>query len=323
MEDREYVGKDFIWFFGVVESRDDPLQIGRVQVRCHYWHTEDKSVLPTSQLPWAQCVQPITSAAVSGIGKAALGLVEGSLVMGFFMDGKYAQRPMILGSIAGIPTQAADPTKGFNDPNGVYPTILGEPDIGRLSVNKNETLSATKNDARSLGISKGNSTETWNEPASAYAARYGNNHVMSTESGHVQEFDDTPGNERIHEYHKAGTFYEIDSNGNKITRIVGNEYEITLQDRNVYIKGSCNITIDSNATTHIKGDWNIQVDGNKTENVAGTYNQTVTGKGRANWNGSGSDIVVNNGSSDIGLTTHTHTDPAGIAGSESSSANDS
>ena len=86
MEDREYVGKDFIWFFGVVESRDDPLQIGRVQVRCHYWHTEDKSVLPTSQLPWAQCVQPITSAAVSGIGKAALGLVEGSLVMGFFMD---------------------------------------------------------------------------------------------------------------------------------------------------------------------------------------------------------------------------------------------
>ena len=28
---------------------------------------------------------------------------------------------------------------------------------------------------------------------------------METESGHVKEYDDTPGYERIHERHKSGT----------------------------------------------------------------------------------------------------------------------
>ena len=35
------------------------------------------------------------------------------------------------------------------------------------------------------------------------------NHTYTTESGHVMEYDDTPGGERIHQYHKRGTFYEI------------------------------------------------------------------------------------------------------------------
>ena len=36
------------------------------------------------------------------------------------------------------------------------------------------------------------------------------NKVFETESGHVQEFDDTPGQERIHTYHRSGTFHEVD-----------------------------------------------------------------------------------------------------------------
>ena len=35
---------------------------------------------------------------------------------------------------------------------------------------------------------------------------YPKNHVYETESGHIKEFDDTEGAERIHEYHKSGTF---------------------------------------------------------------------------------------------------------------------
>ena len=42
---------------------------------------------------------------------------------------------------------------------------------------------------------------------------YPNNHVYESESGHVQEFDDTPGAERIHTYHRAGTFEEIHPDG--------------------------------------------------------------------------------------------------------------
>ena len=47
------------------------------------------------------------------------------------------------------------------------------------------------------------------EPRTPYGAQYPFNHVRETESGHIQEFDDTPGRERIHEYHRAGTFYEL------------------------------------------------------------------------------------------------------------------
>ena len=94
---------------------------------------------------------------------------------------------------------------------------------------------------------------------------YPYNHAKETESGHIKEYDDTPGAERIMEYHKAGTFYEVDSDGTKVTRVVGNNYEIIAGTEFVNIKGTCNLTIDQNCNTYIKGNWNIQVDGNKTE----------------------------------------------------------
>mgnify|MGYP003644258191 FL=1 len=90
---QEYLGKDgFVWWTGVVESRYDPLQIGRCKVRCMGWHDEDIDKLPTNDLPWAQPLQPITSAALSGIGTSPTGLIEGSWVVGFFMDGKQPYR---------------------------------------------------------------------------------------------------------------------------------------------------------------------------------------------------------------------------------------
>ena len=52
---------NFIHFQGVVEDRNDPLNIGRVRVRCFGWHSEDKDLIPTDKLPWASTVQPVTN----------------------------------------------------------------------------------------------------------------------------------------------------------------------------------------------------------------------------------------------------------------------
>ena len=102
---QNFLGQDgFIWFIGVVEDRADPQKLGRVRVRCLGYHTEDKVALPTSDLPWASPVLPITSSGISGIGQTPLGLVEGSWVLGFFRDSIYAQEPMILGSLPGRPS---------------------------------------------------------------------------------------------------------------------------------------------------------------------------------------------------------------------------
>ena len=47
-----HMGLDgFIWFIGVVENRNDPSQMGRVQVRCISFHTDNKNDLPTEDLP--------------------------------------------------------------------------------------------------------------------------------------------------------------------------------------------------------------------------------------------------------------------------------
>ena len=90
----------FIWWIGVVEDRMDPEKSGRVRVRIYGYHTDEKELLPTKDLPWAVPITPITSAAISGIGSAPLGPVEGTWVIGFFLDGADMQQPAIFGTIA-------------------------------------------------------------------------------------------------------------------------------------------------------------------------------------------------------------------------------
>lgn len=90
----------FNWWIGVVEDRMDPEKMGRCRVRIFGYHTDSKQILPTKDLPWATPIQPITSAAISGIGSSPLGPVEGTWVIGFFLDGEDMQQPAIFGTIA-------------------------------------------------------------------------------------------------------------------------------------------------------------------------------------------------------------------------------
>ena len=80
----------FIWWQGGVEDRIDPLFLGRCRVRILGWDTEDKVRMPTSELPWAYPIQPITSAAQTGVGISPTGVVEGTWVVGFYRDGEDA-----------------------------------------------------------------------------------------------------------------------------------------------------------------------------------------------------------------------------------------
>ena len=117
---KDFMGiEGFVWFYGVVEDRKDPLFLGRVKVRCIGFHTDDKTLIPTEDLPWADIIQSVTSAAISGIGTTPTGLVEGTHVFGFFRDGREAQEPVILGTTGGIPENFSNPDRGFNDPRTI------------------------------------------------------------------------------------------------------------------------------------------------------------------------------------------------------------
>ena len=116
------------YFYGIVEDRQDPLKVGRVRVRIHGIHTDEKTLIASADLPWCQVILPTTSAALSGLGTGH-GLVEGSTVFGYFRD-KAKQDPIILGTAAGIPQAGykesitdelitRDIEKGFNDPRAL------------------------------------------------------------------------------------------------------------------------------------------------------------------------------------------------------------
>lgn len=107
---------------------------------------------------------------------------------------------------------------------------------------------------------------------------YPYNRVYESESGHIIEIDDTPYAERLYHKHRTGTFTEWDSDGNAVTRVVGNNYTIVAGADFVNVKGDVNLTIDSNCKTFIGGDWEIYVEGNKKEYINGQMKQEVAGE---------------------------------------------
>ena len=101
-----------------------------------------------------------------------------------------------------------------------------------------------------------------NEPTTKYAPVFPYNKVTETESGHLFEVDDTPGAERISNAHRSGTFEEIHPDGSKVTKVVKNNYQITMADENVHIMGNCNLTVQGNIHTVVQGNYTINVTGN-------------------------------------------------------------
>ena len=92
----------FKWFFGTVEDRDDPLQLGRCRVRVEMVHdVENTKKIRTSDLPWAVSLMPLISASYKQIGLAPVGPIIGTTVFGFYIDGEESQLPVILGTLPG------------------------------------------------------------------------------------------------------------------------------------------------------------------------------------------------------------------------------
>jgi len=199
------------WWHGVVEDINDPKQLGRVRVRITNEHDDPK--IKTADLLWATPIQSPTSAANAGVGQAPVGMVNGTHVFGFHLDGNEKQLPMIWGTYAKLP----DGTQATNDVPGLARGI------NTLNIHKFGT-----------------------EPGSAYAAKYPYNQVTVTRSGHVIEYDDTPGHERIRVFHKSGTYTEINSAGQSVSKIVDDGWEIIVKNKHVFVGGDTTVIVTGN-----------------------------------------------------------------------------
>jgi len=300
MNENYFMGLDgFVWFTGVVESRNDPAKLGRVQVRCLGYHTEDLTDIPTADLPWAHIMMPVTDPSMQGMGNSPSFLVEGTWVVGFFRDAKEKQQPIIMGSLPGVPADAADSSKGFNDPNGKYPGTIshsghttGESDVSRLARGSDAETHTSLVKRRGLKIKdvpkatkpnldpisttlKTDDTPTFfGEPdprgvstTGTSTGQYPFNHVHESESGHIQEVDDTPGGERLQRQHKSGTYEEIVADGTKTVKVIGSNYELIAGESNIFVNGDINLTTNGNKREYIAKDYILEVGGNFTRKI--------------------------------------------------------
>jgi hypothetical protein len=302
---KDFAGQNgFVWWTGIIEDKKDPLKMGRCRVRCIGWHSENKMDLPTEDLPWSIPIFPLNNSNTYAPR-------EGDMVFGFFLDGENAQSPVIFGVFPSLPLKSANIQEAFNDPrtsdelrnsprpvssknyntdgSGIqitesdsalnYPINLDEPTTSRIARNDSESITKTfiqeRKDNKVSGIPTFNSS--WDEPETQYNTVYPYNNVIETESGHIMEFDDTPGSERIHLAHRNGSFVEYYPDGTKVQKITKDNYTIVMKDDHVYIMGDCKITVQGNAEVYVKKDASVKIDGNVEVEVGGNYNEYVKG----------------------------------------------
>lgn len=421
----------FEWFIGVVEDRDDPNKLGRLRVRAFGYHA-DSGAIPTSDLPWAMVVQNVTSSAQKGVGQSPTGIQVGTHVVGFFADGKNAQTPIVLGSLAGMPDGKPD-TNALARGEDLQETVVEEKkqsvtesradgnalSAGSAVSNLQSKISSTVSDAKSklngikdqfaaigdaslmtnlnsvsslftqiatmpanvdalkgqleaqissikgqvdilknvdpqayvenlvdfqtrdveasinaiksldfdsamsaiqsipmaigqverltqsikdmgdlgnivstikglsssipnigaiTGLAKTiSSANVWDEPETPAAPEYPLNKIMETEGGHIEEYDDTPGAERYHRYHPAGSFTEVHPDGTQVDKIVKDKYKVVLGDDYMHVEGTVKVNIVGNSTIVVNGDATTQVSGNKVDVIKGDYSLAVGG----------------------------------------------
>lgn len=207
----------FRWFIGKVEDRNDPLKLGRVRVRIVNLHSDKQSRIATSELPWAYILNSPNSSSYQEVGISPTGIQVGSTVVGFFMDGKDGNNPVIMGTLVGINDNKNDVPAEAREINSIKKELVGP------------------------------------EPQSPYKSKYPYNKVIATEGGHYVEIDDTPNAERIHVYHKSGTYVEINQDGRYVTKVVDDDVEVVVKDKQVYINGDVNIQVNGSYTLNVNG----------------------------------------------------------------------
>lgn len=211
------------WFVGfVVDVSSDPDKLGYIKVRIPL----DDDNTSDEELPWAYPLLPVTSASFNGIGISPTGIEIESQVCGVFLDGETRNERLILGTIPAIRN---------ND--------LAKHDVSPL--------------ARGTNIIEKDVSGP--EPQTTYNAVYPYNKVHTTKSGHVIEIDDSPAAERIHIYHRSGSYVELVPDGSIVTKSTKHNYSITQKDNFLHVEGDLKITVKGNVTLDVDGSMTSKI----------------------------------------------------------------
>ena len=119
----------------------------------------------------------------------------------------------------------------------------------------------------------------FSETSSPYvSSQYPYNHVHESESGHIHEIDDSPGAERLMTQHKSGTFEELHANGDKVIKVIGDNYEVIVGSSNLFVNGNINITTNGTVRELITGDYHLEVGGDYSMKIGGNVRTKIGAK---------------------------------------------
>jgi len=140
-------------------------------------------------------------------------------------------------------------------------------------------------------------SKSWIQPQSAANEKekplYPHVTATVTESGHSFEMDDTPGRERVRCYHRSGTFFEMQPNGDMIVNAKGTIYEICANGKNVAITGHCTINVNGDCSMDVTGNYNLNVGGDYVQKVAGHIKHLSSDPSKSDSKITDGDLVFN------------------------------
>jgi hypothetical protein len=178
--------------------------------------------------------------------------------------------------------------RAFADPNNEFPRCdyFGLPDTNKLATGVTAGTAVEQKIKRLRENITTADGKQWSEPKPAYCAQYPYNQTFQTEAGHIVEFDSTPGQERVHLYHKAGTYIEIDVNGTMVRKVIGDNYEILEQNNKLYVRGAYSLTVEGATQILVKNDCDLKVFGDTNATFHNDINMNVGGDFNLNVGGS-------------------------------------
>lgn len=240
--DKRYLGK----YAGLVRDSFDPEERGRIRIYCPEVMGDVDS--EDSWLWWAECQAPLS------------GFDQGLLMVP--PDPSWERRDTGAGNSPYNETRVWVEFRDGDVRRPIYSlggTWLGASDLpsslpklsdsntggDETTAKPNRTSTTIREDIvdRTTGETTPGPEVTEVQPSTT--AQYPYNYVFKTPAGHVVEFDNTPGGERIRLYHPSGTQWEINESGTMATKIVGTDSS--------FVSGNAQRVVKGGATTIVEG----------------------------------------------------------------------
>ena len=249
---------NMLHFVGVVEDIHDRTNAGRVRIRAFGIHppriSEDvEDSVPTQDLPWATVLD-------GTYGVSPIIPAIGDWVFGFFIDGREAQQPMIIGRLPGsylnLPGGTGEAGEdGYIPPKAIYK--YGEPElhpyVGGEDITKGAYLTQS---VSNYLVEQALSEETFDEPLIAGPENNFHQRVIQSKDGDnfivLGSGEDGDSGDYFLISHSSGSVFQIDSNGTVFIKSFGDQYNTTEGVLSTLVKGSSH--------TNVQEDWSLKVE---------------------------------------------------------------